>query len=314
MLKILLRRARDLVIVLWVVGTVMFVVIRLVPGDPAVSILGETASPEQLAVLRDSLGLSGTWYEQYVAWLGRVLSGDLGTSITFSAPVLPVITGHIAPTLTLALFSTVISFTVALAITLWGTVRPRSLAARSVTQTTSLGMALPQFWVALIVILVFAMVLRWFPPSGYADLLTDPLAALPYLVLPVAVLVISDAAVYLIFLRESVANEMSQLYLRTARSKGLSETRVALRHALPNALMPILTVMGGHFATLVGGVVIVETVFVIPGLGSLALQAISTRDYPLVQGVTLFVTLLFVVVNLLVDLSYALIDPKVRVS
>ncbi|GII84858.1 peptide ABC transporter permease [Sphaerisporangium siamense] len=314
MLKILLRRARDLVVVLWVVGTVMFVVIRLVPGDPAVSILGETADPQQLATLRDSLGLSGTWFEQYGAWLGRVLSGDLGSSITFSGPVLPVIIGHIAPTLTLALFSTVISFAIALGITLWGTVRPRSPAARSVTQTASLGMALPQFWVALIVILIFAMVLRWFPPSGYADLLADPVAAVPYLVLPVTVLVIGDVAVYLVFLRESVMNEMSQLYLRTARSKGLSETRVAIGHAVPNALMPVLTVMGGHFATLVGGVVIVETVFVIPGLGSLALQAISTRDYPLVQGVTLFVTLMFVVVNLLVDLSYALIDPKVRVS
>lgn len=312
--QLLLRRARDLVIVLWVVGTVMFVVIRLVPGDPAVSILGDTATPEQLAVLRDSLGLSGSWYEQYLAWIGRVISGDLGTSISFSEPVLPVILGHVVPTLTLAVFSTVISFTIALMITLWGTVRPRSLAARSVTQVASLGMALPQFWVALIVILVFAMVLGWFPPSGYADLLTDPFTAVPSLVLPVVVLVVGDVAVYLIFLRESVANEMSQLYLRTARSKGLSETRVALGHALPNALMPILTVMGGHFATLVGGVVIVETVFVIPGLGSLALQAISTRDYPLVQGVTLFVTLLFVVVNLLVDLSYALIDPKVRVS
>ncbi|AYY12524.1 ABC transporter permease [Actinobacteria bacterium YIM 96077] len=314
MTGLLLRRFRDLIIILLVVGTMMFLIIRLVPGDPAVAILGANAQPQELANLRQALGLDGALYEQYLAWLGQVVTGNLGESITHNAPVLTVIGQHIGPTLTLAVISTAISFCIAVAITTWYAVRPRSPLARLVNQSAPLGMAIPDFWMSLILILVFALTLRWLPTSGYTSLFSDPAAAVQSLVLPVAVLVIAQSALFTLTLRESVLGELTQMYLRTARIKGLTETQVVLRHVLPNALMPILTIVGTNFAVLIGGIVIIESIFVIPGLGSLLLGAIHTRDFPLIQGITLFIALLFVAVNLLVDLSYALIDPKVRVS
>ncbi|WP_207781967.1 ABC transporter permease [Phytoactinopolyspora limicola] len=311
---LLFRRLRDLIIILLVVGTMMFFIIRLIPGDPAVAILGANPQPQELANLRDALGLDGSLLQQYFAWLGQVVTGNLGQSITHHDSVLSVIGRHIAPTLTLAVLSTSISFCIAVAITTWNTVRPRGILSRMVNQMAPLGMAIPDFWSSLMFILIFALTLRWLPSSGYTNLFSDPIGAIPGLVLPVTALVIGQSALYTLVLRESVLSELSHAYLRTARNKGLSESQVAIRHVLPNALMPILTIVGTNFAVLVGGIVIIESIFVIPGLGSLLLGAIHTRDFPLIQGITLFVALLFVLVNLIVDLSYTLIDPKVRVS
>ncbi|NUT10023.1 MAG: ABC transporter permease [Nonomuraea sp.] len=314
MAGLLLRRLRDLVVILLIVGTMMFFVIRLIPGDPAIAILGPTARPADVEALRQSMGLSGSLWEQYLSWLGNVAGGDFGSSITYHAPVVRVVVEHFVPTLTLAVISTVISFFVAVLITSWNAVSPRNPLARGFNLLSSLGMAIPDFWIALILVLVFAVSLRWFPSSGYTDVFADPVAGVPMLVLPVVCLVIGQSALFTLTLRESVLGELPQTYLRTARVKGLSERQVMLRHVLPNALMPLITQLGSNFAMMVGGIVIIESIFVIPGLGSLLMGAVSTRDFPLVQGVTLFVALMFVVVNLIVDLSYALLDPKVRVS
>ncbi|MDF5759091.1 ABC transporter permease [Spongiactinospora sp. TRM90649] len=313
MAGLLLRRLRDLVFILLIVGTMMFFIVRLMPGDPAIAILGPTARPADVDALRESMGLTGSLWTQYLSWLGNVVQGDFGASITFHAPVVGVVLDHFVPTLTLALISTVISFAVAVLITFWNAVSPRNPVARVVAQISGLGMAIPDFWIALILVLVFAVTLRWFPSSGYADLFTDPVAAVPMLVLPVLCLVIGQSALFTLTLRESVLGELPQTYLRTARVKGLPERQVMLRHVLPNALMPLVTQLGSNFAMMIGGIVIIESIFVIPGLGSLLMGAVFTRDFPLVQGVTLFVALMFVLVNLLVDLSYALLDPKVRV-
>ncbi len=314
MTGLLLRRLRDLVIILVIVGTMMFFVIRLIPGDPAQAILGPTARPSDVDALRESMGLNGTLWEQYLGWAGNVLRGDFGTSITYHAPVLGVVADHILPTLTLAVLSTVISFFLSVAITSWQAVSPRNPVARTLDRLSALGMAMPDFWISLVLVLVFSVTLRWFPSSGYENLFTDPATAVPALVLPLTVLVIGQTALFVLTLRESLLGELPLAYLRTARVKGLSERQVMTKHVLPNALMPLITQLGSNFAMLVGGIVIIESIFVVPGLGHLLMGAVSTRDFPLIQGVTLFVAVLFVLVNLLVDLSYALLDPKVRVS
>ncbi|MGW5704244.1 ABC transporter permease [Amycolatopsis japonica] len=314
MTGLLLRRLRDLVIILVIVGTMMFFVIRLIPGDPAQAILGPTARPSDVDALRESMGLNGRLWEQYLTWAGNVLHGDFGTSITYHAPVLGVVADHILPTLTLAVLSTVISFFLSVAITSWQAVSPRNPVARALDRLSALGMAMPDFWISLMLVLVFSVTLRWFPSSGYENLFTDPATAVPALVLPLTVLVIGQTALFVLTLRESLLGELPLAYLRTARVKGLSERQVMTKHVLPNALMPLITQLGSNFAMLVGGIVIIESIFVVPGLGHLLMGAVSTRDFPLIQGVTLFVAVLFVLVNLLVDLSYALLDPKVRVS
>ncbi|WP_037305312.1 ABC transporter permease [Amycolatopsis orientalis] len=314
MTGLLLRRLRDLLIILVIVGTMMFFVIRLIPGDPAQAILGPTARPSDVDALRESMGLNGTLWEQYLGWAGNVLQGDFGTSITYHAPVLGVVADHILPTLTLAVLSTVISFFLSVAITSWQAVSPRNPVARALNRLSALGMAMPDFWISLVLVLVFSVTLRWFPSSGYENLFTDPATAVPALVLPLTVLVIGQTALFVLTLRESLLGELPLAYLRTARVKGLSERQVMTKHVLPNALMPLITQLGSNFAMLVGGIVIIESIFVVPGLGHLLMGAVSTRDFPLIQGVTLFVAVLFVLVNLLVDLSYALLDPKVRVS
>ncbi|GAB2776872.1 ABC transporter permease [Amycolatopsis magusensis] len=314
MTALLLRRLRDLLIILVIVGTMMFFVIRLIPGDPAQAILGPTARPSDVDALRESMGLNGTLWEQYLSWAGNVVQGDFGTSITYHAPVLGVVADHILPTLTLAVLSTVLSFFLSVAITSWQAVSPRNPVARALDRFSALGMAMPDFWISLVLVLVFSVTLRWFPSSGYENLFTDPATAVPALVLPLTVLVIGQTALFVLTLRESLLGELPLAYLRTARVKGLPERQVMLKHVLPNALMPLITQLGSNFAMLVGGIVIIESIFVVPGLGHLLMGAVSTRDFPLIQGVTLFVAVLFVLVNLLVDLSYALLDPKVRVA
>lgn len=204
MTGLLLRRLRDLVIILVIVGTMMFFVIRLIPGDPAQAILGPTARPSDVDALRESMGLNGTLWEQYVSWAGNVLQGDFGTSITYHAPVLGVVADHILPTLTLAVLSTVISFFLSVAITSWQAVSPRNPVARALDRLSALGMAMPDFWISLMLVLVFSVTLRWFPSSGYENLFTDPATAVPALVLPLTVLVIGQTALFVLTLRESL--------------------------------------------------------------------------------------------------------------
>ncbi|MEU5696202.1 ABC transporter permease [Actinosynnema sp. NPDC020468] len=314
MAAVVLRRLRDLVIVLFVVGTVLFFLLRSIPGDPAQVLLGTKADPEQLERLRRDLGLTGPLPEQYLHWLGNVLTGDFGTSIKYQLPVPQMILDHIAPTLTLAVLGTVISFLLTVLIVTWATVSPHNRVARFVNRAAQFGLALPEFWLALLAVYLFALTLGWFPTSGYTPLFEDPVTAISQLALPLTVLVIGQTAFLTITMEESVLGELSQLYLRTARAKGVGERRIMLRHVLPNSMLPVLTTVGLNFASLIGGVVVIESIFVIPGLGTMLLGAVYARDFPLIQGGVMFVAFLFVVVNLLVDLAYALIDPKVRVS
>ncbi|RKT54627.1 ABC transporter permease [Saccharothrix australiensis] len=313
MAAVVLRRLRDLVVVLLVVGTALFFLLRSIPGDPARVLLGAKASPEQLDRLRRDLGLTGPPHEQYLHWLGNVLTGDFGTSIKYGLPVPRMVLDHVGPTLTLAVLATAISLVLTVLVVGWVTTSPRSRVARLVNRVAQFGLALPEFWLALLAIYLFALTLGWFPTSGYAPLTAEPATAVARLALPVAVLVVGQTAFLTITAHESVLGELSQPYLRTARAKGVPERRVLLRHVLPNAMPPVLTTAGLNFASLVGGVVVVESIFVIPGLGTMLLGAVYARDFPLIQGGVMFIAVLFVLVNLLVDLVHALVDPRVRV-
>jgi peptide/nickel transport system permease protein len=314
MAKLLLRRLRDLIVILFVVSTMMFFIVRLIPGNPAQAMLGPNATPQQVSQLSSALGLSGPLWLQYLHWLSAAVRGNLGTSIAYGVPVVQLVAERVLPTLTLAVLSTIISFALCVVIVTWNALAPGNPVARVVHRLSSLGVAMPDFWIGLMLVLLFSTTLRWLPPVGYDNLFTSPGLAIPRLVLPVAVLVIGQTALFTMVLSASTLDELGAPYLRTARMKGLSEVRIAVTHVLPNALLPLLTVLGTNFALLVGGVVVVENIFVIPGLGTVAENAILTRDFPVIQGVTLFLALLFVVVNTIVDLCYGLLDPKVRVS
>ncbi len=313
MAGLVLRRVRDLVIVLFLIGTAMFFIIHLIPGSPAIALLGPYATKEQIADLTRSLGLDQPLLTQYVTWLGNVIHGDMGDSISFSQPVLTVIVDHATPTILLALGSTVISSAIAIPLAIRAAAKPRSVWARMVTPVTAFGLAMPSFWLALVLVLVFGVIFRVLPTSGYVDVWADPGQAIKYLILPIVVLIAHQAALFVATLRESMSGELLSLYLRSARAKGVKERGVLYRHALPNALLPAITVIGSSFGSVLGGVIIIETVFSIPGWGQLLYNGITSRDYQLIIGVTLVIAVVYVMVNLIADLLYLVADPRVRV-
>ncbi len=313
MAGLVLRRVRDLVIVLFLIGTAMFFIIHLIPGSPAIALLGPYATKEQIADLTRSLGLDQPLLTQYVTWLGNVIHGDMGDSISFSQPVLTVIVDHATPTILLALGSTVISSAIAIPLAIRAAAKPRSVWARMVTPVTAFGLAMPSFWLALVLVLVFGVIFRVLPTSGYVDVWADPGQAIKYLILPIVVLIAHQAALFVATLRESMSGELLSLYLRSARAKGVKERGVLYRHALPNALLPAITVIGSSFGSVLGGVIIIETVFSIPGWGELLYNGITSRDYQLIIGVTLVIAVVYVMVNLIADLLYLVADPRVRV-
>lgn len=310
---VILRRVRDLVITLVLVGTIMFFVVHMLPGNPAVAMLGTFATKAQIAQLTHALGLDQSLLAQYGTWLKNAVTGDFGDSIGFQEPVARVVLSHAGPTALLAVVTTVISLIIAIPLAAYSAARPRSWWTRLLTPVSVFGIAVPNFWLALVLIIVFGVTLRVLPIAGYVSPVTDLPGAVVHLILPIIVLVAGQAALFVRTLRESILAELLQLYLRTARAKGARERVVIMRQLLPNALIPLMTVVGTSLGTLLGGIVIVENIFVIPGLGSLLLQSINSRDYPLVEGITLAIALSYVVINLLVDLLYVAVDPRVRI-
>lgn len=312
MARFLVRRVLSLVIVLAIVGVVSFAIIHLTPGNPASVILGDNAEPSQVASLNHELGLDRPLWSQFLSWSGRALHGNLGQSIFYDEPVSRVVAGHLLPTVYEAILATMLSLLVAWPTGLVAAWRRRSLLDRIFMSVSLLGVSIPSFWLGLMFIAVFAVGLGWLPVTGYVAPSVNLSQFVVHLVLPVVVLAASQAAIIARMLRDGVIDNLSRPYIRTARAKGASERAVLLEHAMPNALIPTLTVIGSSLATLLGGVVVVEVVFNIPGIGNLIIQAISNRDYPLVEGIALAFALIYVGVNLLVDLSYAVADPRIR--
>ena len=312
MAQVIVRRLLATIPVLLLVTAGVFTLLHLTPGDPIDAMMAESVDATVKETLRKELGLDRPIPVQYVAWMGRVLRGDLGRSIRNGEPVIENVSRRIRPSLQLALMAMTISLTIAFPVGIVSAVRRNRPVDRVGTTFALFGICMPNFLLALLLIFLFGVTLRWLPISGYTDPLEDPIGGLRSLVLPAVTLGLALAAVVTRTLRSSMIEALAEDYVRTARAKGLSESRVVRGHVLRNALIPVVTVLGLQLGTLIGGAVITEYVFALPGVGRLVVDAVFARDYPLVQGVILLIAVGFIVSNLLVDVLYGLIDPRIR--
>jgi peptide/nickel transport system permease protein len=310
--RYLAGRLLALAPVLLVVAVVVFLIARFTPGDPVRVILGEDARPEQVEALRRHLGLDAPLPVQFGLWLSRALRGDLGRSLFNRLPVTQTILQHVGPTAMLSLLAMAVALAIGLPIGIVAAVYRNSWLDQASLSLVMLGAAVPSFWLGLSLIVVFAVELGWLPSSGFRPPGEGLWTSLRYLVLPALALGLPNSALIIRFVRGSLLDVIATDYVRTARAKGLGEQAVIFRHALRNALVPILTVVGLTFAALMGGAVVTETVFSIPGMGQLVVSSVLRRDYPVIQGVTLIVATSYVLINLVVDLLYVVVDPRVK--
>jgi len=311
-MEFVLRRLAAAIPVVFLASLAVFLLMRLVPGDPAQTLAGPDASPQVVEAMRRELGLDQPLPVQYALWLAHILRGDLGQSILSRAPVASLIGQRIPATLELTVAAMSLALVIALPTGVLAAVKQRSLADILISSVTGILVAIPNFWFGILAIMLFALVLGWLPPGGRGDLWRDPVQALKYLALPALTLALPSAVSLSRLVRASMLEVLYEDYVRTARAKGLDSRAVILRHALRNALAPVVTVLGLQFGRLLGGAVIVESVFGWPGLGRLLLEGIGTRDYAVVQAGLLLLVLVFVAVNLLTDLAYGYLDPRIR--
>ncbi|WP_426960082.1 ABC transporter permease [Muricoccus radiodurans] len=293
------------------VGIAVFLIVRLVPGDPARILLGDAATEEALADLRGQMGLDRSIVEQFIIWGGNVLRGDLGNSIANGHPVLPLVLDRFAVSSSIVLVAVGLAALVAVPAGMLAAWRQGSARDLAVVALSSLLLSLPSFWLGLILLLVFGLELGWLPVVGYVPLADDARGWLIGLILPIATLALVEVGVIARMARSATIEVRRLEYIAHARAKGLRESTVLWVHAFPNAFAPTWTLLGLILGNLLGGIAVVETVFTIPGLGRLLVDAIYARDYPVVQGCLLFIALVYVVVNALVDLAYPLLDPRV---
>lgn len=312
MLHLLGRRVLSIVPVLLLVSFLAFGLVLLIPGDPAVTIAGENASPEQVEATRVRLGLDRPMLPRYVEWLGDAVTGDLGTSIFSSRSVTTAIGQALPATLSLTIVALVLAVLIALPAGIIAAVWRGSVADRGFTLGATLGIALPNFWLGLMLILFFALRRSWFPAVGYVPFSRGPGDWLNHLILPGLTLGAAAAAETTRQLRGALVDVMRRDYVRTARAKGLRERTVVLKHALKNAAIPAVTVLGMQVSMLLGGAVVVEQVFGIPGLGQLAVRAVLDRDLPMIQGIVVVSATAVIVVNLIVDMLYGYLNPRLR--
>ena len=309
---LILRRLVATIPVLLLVTAGVFALIHLTPGDPIDAMMAESVDDSVKRELRRDLGLDRPLYLQYATWMGRLLQGDLGHSIRNREPVIENVGRRIKPSLQLAGFAMAISLLVATPIGILSAARRNSTLDRFGTSFALFGICMPNFLIALLLIFFFGVTLRWLPISGYVDPMEEFWDGMRSLALPAITLGLALAAVITRTLRSSMLEALSEDYIRTARAKGLSDGAVIRRHALKNALIPVVTVLGLQLGTLIGGAVITEYVFALPGVGRLVVDAVFARDYPLVQGVVLLIAVGFILSNLMVDLLYGWIDPRIR--
>lgn len=311
MVAYVIRRLLLLVPVSLFVSFITFMLIHLVPGDPARVLLGEDATPETLAALRQQLGLDRPLYEQYGLWLNQAIHGNLGESIQLHQPVIQAIIQRLPVTLELGVAALLFSLILAVPLGIAAATSRNSRRDWVLNLGSLLGTTIPPFVFGLLLILLFAVLLRIFPPGGYVPFSEDPFTNLRDLILPMIALGSGSVAVNFRQVRASMLDVLGQDYIRTARAKGLSERRINYRHALPNALLPLLTLVGLQAGAILAGAVVVETIFLWPGVGQLAVTSILSKDYPAVQGVVLLSALSYMLINLIVDLAYAFVDPRI---
>ncbi|HEY1156961.1 MAG TPA: ABC transporter permease [Arthrobacter sp.] len=314
MIRYLSTRLWHSAITLVLASVVIFIGIRQLPGDPAIAMAGEEASPEQLEAIRSKLGLDQPLPVQYFSFIGRLLQGDLGKSTRTGTPVTDLLGGTLPVTLWLAAYAIVVAVVVGV---LLGVVAERFRGRWPEWLSNGfalIGLSVPSFWLGLLAILYLAVNLGWFPASGYVDVGTNPVRGLYYLTLPAVILGTGLAAVILRQTRASMIETMSTDYVRTARAKGLGGGRILFRYGLRNSLIVVVTIVGLQLGGLISGAVVTERIFALPGFGKLTLDSVFTRDYPVIQAVVLVITLGYILINLAVDILYSVINPRIRVG
>ena len=307
----LFRRTLGFVLTLLAVSLVVFAVMNVLPGDPALTILGMDASDDALAALRDQLGLNEPIVSRYLSWVWNALQGDFGLSHSFRVPVSELISERLPMTISLAVAGMLVTLVLALSLGITAAAQHRRAGDWGVMFLSQLGIAVPAFWLSILLVMLFAVKLRWLPPGGFAGW-SDPVAAIRSLILPTVALALVQSAVLARVTRSSALEVMRQDFVRTARASGLSHRRVLWRHVLPNALVPIVTIVGMQFAALVTGTIVIENVFYLPGLGRLIFQSIANRDLPTVQALVMLFAAIVVTANFVVDLLYVVIDPRLK--
>lgn len=310
----ILRRLLQAIPVVLFSSIIVFSILQLVPGDPATNLAGPDATDEDVQIIRERLGLDRPIAEQYLRWIGNAARGDLGDSFRNSRSVSELLRGAMAPTLELTLIAFALELSLGVVFGVMAGTHLRSGWDWALSAFTMFGIAIPHFVLGLVFIYIVSFRLDLLPIGGRVALTADPIEGLKYLVLPAIVLGLTGAAVLARFVRTSIAQVMNQDYIRTARAKGLASRAVVIRHGLRNGLVPVVTVMALQFAALLTGSVVVENVFSRPGVGRLVVSAIQARDYPIVQGALLFLVFGFIMINLLADIMYGVLDPRIRFS
>lgn len=312
--RFLARRVAYSAVVLLGVAVVVFALVHLVPGDPVRLALGTRYTPEAYQALRAASGLDKPVVEQFFGYLGRAVSGDLGVSFRNGDPVTMILLERLPATVSLAFAGIAIALLIAVPAGIYSALREGRLSDALIRVGSQFGVSVPDFWMGILLIALFASTLQWLPTSGYRPLLEDPAGWLRHLVLPALTVGLVAGAILTRYVRSAVLEVAAMGYVRTARSKGLAPRVVTLRHTVRNALIPVFTITGIQLATIMSGVIVVEVVFAWPGLGRLVYNAVAARDYPLIQGTVLLVAALFLLVNLIVDALYAVVDPRIRLS
>lgn len=312
MFAYIIRRLLLLIPVLLIVGIMVFMLIHLIPGDPTTALLGPDATSEQQDALREQLGLNEPLPVQFVDWITDAVRLDFGDSLFLGMPVTEALLDRVQPTGLLTLYSLALAILIAIPSGVLAALRPNSVLDRLIMILSISGAAIPGFFFGILLILLFAVVLGWLPSGGYVDFGEDLIEHFRYMILPTVALGFSAAGLLARMVRSTMLDVLNQDYVRTAYSKGLRERHVVLRHALRNATIPAMTVIGILLATMLGGTVVIETVFNIPGMGRLVVQSVTRRDFPIVQGAVLVVATIEVLVMLLLDVLYVYIDPRIR--
>lgn len=309
--RFFISRVLSAIPTLFLVAVTVFVLIRLVPGDPAALLLGDQATALEIAALRERLGLDQPVIEQFFIWGGNILTGDFGRSIWLGEPVFPLIVSRFFVSIQVVLPAVILAALVAVPAGIIAAARQNSITDITLIGLATLLLSIPTFWLGLLLLLFFGLKLGWFPIVGYVSVATNPVGGLLYLVLPVATLFLHEIGTVIRMSRASTLEVLRLDYITHARAKGLSEGAILWRHTFKNSFGPTLTLLGLILGNLLGGIAVIETVFTIPGLGRLMVDAIYARDYPVIQGCMLFIAFIYVVVNLVIDLLYSYFDPRV---
>ena len=312
MLPYLIKRLGSLIVSLFVASLVIFACIEIVPGDPASFMLGVNAQPDTINALREELGLNTSYTQRYLSWISGLLKGDLGTSYTYRSPVSDIVADRLQVSVPLALYALTLTILIAFPVGVLAAAWRGSAVDLFVMGATQLGIAVPNFWFAILMVIVFSINLGWFSAGGFPGWDAGILAVIKALTLPAVALALPQASILARVMRSSLLDTLSEDYIRSARAKGLSRRQVMWRHALRNAMIPVLTIIGLQFSFLLAGAIIIENVFFLPGLGRLVFQAITQRDLIVVESVVMLLVFAVVFVNFLVDLAYAWVDPRLR--